>query len=277
MLYVKKLSGELLPYDESSLKGSLQKSGANEEQIETVMKEIDKILYDGIPTGMLYEKAFELLRSLKHSYAARYSLKKALRDLGPEGYYFEKWVTKLFQAQGFHAVSGQNLQGEAVKHEIDVVASKDERLVLCECKFRNDVDAKISVTTPMYFLSRFNDLKNLKFEYFGKELNPTEGYMVTNAYMTTDSIAFAEKYGIQLISWDYPEKLNIKQLVDVYKFYPVTCLTNLTIEERNILLEKNCILIKDIVSNPVLMDHFKFDSERKKIIFEEANDLVIDY
>jgi len=275
MLYVKKLSGEIIPYDESSLKGSLQKSGANDEQIETVMEEINKILYDQIPTGLLYEKAFELLHNLKHSYAARYSLKKALRDLGPEGYYFEKWVTKLFQAQGFHAISGQTLQGEAVKHEIDVVASKDDRLVLCECKFRNDVDAKISVTTPMYFLSRFNDLKNLEFEYFGKVMKPTDGYMVTNAYMTSDSIAFAEKYGIQLISWDYPEKLNIKQLVDDYKFYPVTCLTNLTEDERNIFLEKNCILIKDIFSNPLLLDHFKFDEERKKVIFEEVNDLVI--
>lgn len=275
MLYVKKLSGEIIPYDESSLRGSLQKSGANDEQIETVMKEINKILYDEIPTGLLYEKAFELLRNLRHSYAARYSLKKALRDLGPEGYYFEKWVTKLFQTQGFHAISGQTLQGEAVKHEIDVVASKDNRLVLCECKFRNDVDAKISVTTPMYFLSRFNDLKNLEFEYFGKVMKPTDGYMVTNAYMTSDSIAFAEKYGIQLISWDYPEKLNIKQLVDDYKFYPITCLTNLTEDERNILLQKNCILIKDIVSNPLLLDHFKFDEERKQIILEEAKDLVI--
>lgn len=275
MLYVQKLSGELFPYDESSLKGSLLKSGASDEQIETVMEEINKILYDGIPTGVLYEKAFELLRNLKHSYAARYSLKRALRDLGPEGYYFEKWVTKLFQAQGFHAVSGQTLQGEAVTHEIDVVASKENRLVLCECKFRNDVESKISVTTPMYFLSRFNDLKYLTFEFFGKVLHPTEGYMVTNAYLTSDSIAFAEKYGIQLISWDYPEKLNIKQLVDDYKFYPITCLTNLTTEERNILLEKNCILIKDIVSNPVLMDHFKFEEDRKKIIFEEANDLMI--
>mgnify|MGYP003557902103 CR=1 FL=1 len=43
MLYVKKLSGEIIPYDESSLRGSLQKSGANDEQIETVMEEINKV------------------------------------------------------------------------------------------------------------------------------------------------------------------------------------------------------------------------------------------
>lgn len=271
---VTKLCGEVIPYDETSLIGSLTRSGANEQEIEIILAEVRLIIYDGISTGELYEKAFELLKSIKHSYAARYSLKKALRDLGPEGYYFEKWVTKLFQAQGFHAISGQNLQGEAVRHEIDVVASKADRLVLCECKFRNDDDAKISVTTPMYFLSRFNDLKNLKFEYFGKELNPTEGFMVTNAYLTTDSIAFAERYGIKMISWDYPHDLNIKQLVDDYKFYPVTCLTTLNDEERKILLEKNCILIKDIYSNPVLLDHFKFEEERQKNILEEVNDLI---
>ena len=274
-MYVRKLSGELVLFDESSLKGSLSRSGANEEEIESIMHEIRKIMYDGIETGEMYEKAFSLLKEIKHSYAARYSLKKALRDLGPEGYYFEKWVTKLFQTQGFHAISGQTLQGEAVKHEIDVVASKEDRLVLCECKFRNDIEAKISVTTPMYFLSRFNDLKNIAVDYFGKSLKPTEGYMVTNAFFTSDSIAFAEKYGIQLISWDYPERLNIKQLIDDYKFYPVTCLASLTNEERTILLEKNCILIKDLETNPILLDHFKFESDRIKIILEEVNDLVL--
>lgn len=273
-MYVKKLSGELVLFDENSLKVSLLRSGANEDQIASIMKEIHEMFYDGISTGEMYEKAFDLLKEMKHSYAARYSLKRALRDLGPEGYYFEKWVTKLFQTQGFHAISGQILQGEAVKHEIDVVASKENRLVLCECKFKNDVDGKISVTTPMYFLSRFNDLKNLSFEYFGKKLNPTDGYMVTNAFLTSDCIAFAEKYNIQMISWNYPEHLNIKQLVDDYKFYPVTCLTTLTKEERDVLLEKNCILIKDIISNPVLLDHFKFDEDRKQIIYEEAKDLV---
>lgn len=273
-MYVRKLSGELVLFDDSSLKGSLLRSGANEEQSETIMSEIRALMYDGISTGEMYEKAFALLKQMKHSYAARYSLKKALRDLGPEGYFFEKWVTKLFQTQGFAAISGQTLQGEAVKHEIDVVASKGNRLVLCECKFRNDVDAKISVTTPMYFLSRFNDLKNLTFDYFGKQLKPTEGFMVTNAYLTSDSIAFAEKYGIQMISWDYPSNLNIRQLVDDFKFYPVTCLTSLSDEEQQTLLEKNCILIKDIVSNPVLLDHFKFEQSRIDIILEEANDLV---
>jgi len=272
---VKKLSGELVEFDEFSLKASLKRSGANDEQVDIILAEIRSMLYDGISTGLFYEKAFELLKNMKHSFAARYSLKKALRDLGPEGYYFEKWVTKLFQTQGFKAISGQTLQGEAVSHEIDVVAAKGDRLILCECKFRNDVEAKISVTTPMYFLSRFNDLKNLKFEYFGLEMSPTDGYMVTNAYMTSDSIAFAEKYNIQLISWDYPDNLNIKQLVDDYKFYPVTCLTTLTFEERTILLEKNCILIKDIVQNPVLLDHFKFEEERQNIILEEANDLML--
>lgn len=271
---VKKFSGELVPFKEESLKASLLKSGANLEQTAHVLTCIKENIYEGISTRELYEKAFQELKTIKNSFAARYSLKKALRDLGPEGFYFEKWVTKLFQAQGFDAVSGQTLQGEAVTHEIDVIASKNDRLLICECKFRNDIDAKISVTTPMYFLSRFNDLKNLQFKYFGKELNPTEGYLITNAYLTSDSIAFANKYDVKLISWDYPENRNIKRLVDEFAFYPITCLTTLTEEEMKTLLSKNCILVKDILTNPVLLDHFKFDEHRKKIILEEAKDLA---
>lgn len=270
-----KLSGEVVDFNEKSLRKSLYNSGADQEDADKIFDKICPNIYDLMPTKELYQMAFDELKTIKNSFAARYKLKRAIKDLGPEGFYFERWMAKVFQAQGYEAIAGQTLEGKCgITHEIDVIASNNEETLFCECKFRNDFDAKISVTTPMYFKSRFEDLKEGSFEYFNRTIQPNNGVLITNAYFTTDSIQFAEYYNIKLISWDYPENNSIKSLVDTMGLYPITTMTTLTEEEEKIMLSKNCILVKEVVQNPKLLDHFKFDETRKNIILEEAKELI---
>lgn len=274
-IQIKKQSGEIVPFDKNSLHKSLINSGANLEDANQICDKITNEIYNGISTKELYEKAFGLLKNLKSSFAARYSLKRALQDLGPEGFFFEKWVAKIFEVQGYDTITSQTLTGKStINHEVDVIISNKTEDIVCECKFRNDIDAKISVTTPMYFLSRFIDLKDNSFTFFNRSFKPQKGYLITNAFFTTDSIAFAECYDISLISWNYPEDKSIKRLTDYHGLYPITCLTTLTKKEEQILLSKNCILVRELVKNPVLLDHFKFSAERKELILKEAEELL---
>lgn len=271
---VKKNSGELITFDPKALKRSLTKSGAKKEEVEEVFSCVSNDLYDGIPTRDLYKIAFDYLKKYRNSYAARYSLKRALKDLGPEGYFFEKWIGRVLQASGYDYINSEIVQGNAVKHEIDVVAAKDNRLIFCECKFRNDEDAKISVTTPMYFLSRVKDVQEHTFHFFGRDLKLSKGFLVTNAYLTTDSIDFANYYGIGLISWNYPENYNIKDLVDSTALYPITCLTTLTKEQEKELLEKGCILVKDLVNKTSVLNCLNLSHELMEDVLEEARELM---
>lgn len=274
-IQIKKQSGETVPFDKKSLCRSLVNSGATQNDADEICNIITKEIYNGISTKELYEKAFSLLKNLKSSVAARYSLKRALQDLGPEGFFFEKWVAKIFEVQGYDTITSQTLTGKStINHEVDVIISNKKEDIICECKFRNDIDAKISVTTPMYFLSRFIDLKENNFTFFNRPFKPQKGYLITNAFFTTDSIAFAECYDINLISWNYPENQSIKRLTDQQGLYPVTCLTTLTKEEEQTLLNKNCILVRELVKNPVLLDHFKFSKKRKELILKEAEELL---
>jgi len=272
---IKKQSGDLAPFSRHALKKSLLNSGASPNDADEICDSIVDELYEGIATNKLYDKAYKLLKERNSSIAARYSLKRALQDLGPEGFFFEKWVAKIFEVQDYETITSQTLVGKStISHEIDVVVSNKTQDIICECKFRNDLDAKISVTTPMYFLSRFIDVKENTFNFFGRNFVPQKGYLITNAYFTSDSIAFANCYDISLISWNYPENSSIKNLTDKQGLYPITCLTTLTKDEEHILLKKNCILVRDLINNPVLLDHFKFSEDRKIVILKEANDLI---
>ncbi|ULT25455.1 hypothetical protein KUH03_42945 [Sphingobacterium sp. E70] len=77
----------------------------------------------------------------------------------------------MLRSIGYESTTGQTVQGHAVSHELDVVAYKDGKLMTAECKFRNDIDAKISVTTAMYYLSRFKDISGIDYNFFGKNYN----------------------------------------------------------------------------------------------------------
>lgn len=273
-LYVTKYSGEKVAFNPDSLKNSLSKSGASEEQVNHVFNQIKEHLYEGITTKNLYQIAFKLLKRERNVFAARYSLKKALRDLGPAGYFFEQWVGKLFEHYGYKTLTGKILQGKAVTHEVDVIAQKPDSLIFAECKFRNTVDSRISVTNPMYFLSRLKDLSEINFNFFGKETKLTEGYLVTNAYLTKDAISFADFYGINIISWDYPQQSSLKLRVDKGMLYPITCLTTISAAEKNKLLEAGCILVKDIVENRSFIDRLKCSNRKTMAILEEAEELT---
>jgi len=271
---VKKHSGELVPFNPNALTHSLQRSGATQIEVSRVYNEIRSKLYDGIPTRELYQLAFDSLKNQKDAYAARYSLKKALRDLGPEGFYFEKWIARVLEDEGYATVTSQMVKGHAVSHELDVVAHKEDKLLAMECKFRNDIEAKISVTTPMYFKSRFTDISDIEYSFFNKKLKFTEGWLVTNAYLTSDSKAFGTYYNINLLAWDYPADNSIKVRVDHKGLYPITCLTNLNMSEKNDLLKKGCLLVIDLIDKPTFLQGLKLNNQHKKRLLEEAKELI---
>ncbi len=271
---VKKYSGEFTAFDVEKMRLSLVKSGALNHEVEEVLGHINLKIYDGITTKELYKIAFRQLKHVSNSLAARYSLKKAFRDLGPAGYYFEKWVGKFLQSYGYNTIENQIIQGNAVSHEADVIAQNSDDLLWIECKFRNMSDGKVSVTTPMYLLSRIKDISDKKYDLFGQQKQFSQGWLVTNAYLTKDAIAFGEYYQLKLLSWDYPVHKSIKNLVDKKSLYPITCLTTITIKEKQFLLENNCILVKELWENNGLLESMKIGGRKKAHILKELKDLI---
>lgn len=61
--------------------------------------------------------------------AIRYDLKRALMELGPSGYPFEKLISDLLRKFGYRTKTNLTLQGKCVSHEIDVIAEKDGKKI----------------------------------------------------------------------------------------------------------------------------------------------------
>ncbi len=271
---IKNNAGETVEFEVSKLKNSLRNSGAGEQSVKKVLETVLPKCFEGITTGELYKMAFEELKKISNSVAARYSLKKALLELGPAGFYFEQWISRVFQNIGYKTETGQLIKGHSVTHEADVIAKKDDKTYWVECKFRNAEDTKISVTTPMYVLSRIKDISNIQYNLFGTKTEFTDGWLITNTYFTKDSVAFSEYYGLRLLSWDYPKDKNIKSLVDQNALYPITCLTTLNEKEKQKLLEEKCVLVKELFNNQNLLNILELNQEKKSEVLKEAGELM---
>jgi hypothetical protein len=271
---IRKHSGELVEFDIDKLRASLTRSGASDAQADVAISSIKSQLHGEMTTRLLYQLAFKALKGQSNALAARYSLKKAIRDLGPSGYHFEKWASRLLQHAGYQTQTSLTLEGKAVTHEIDVLALHQDYLMICECKFRNTPDAKIPVTTPMYFLSRLKDLEDQSFTYFGKTVPVREGWLITNAYLTKDAIHFSEMYNIHLISWDYPAESSIKRRVDHAGLYPITCLTTLHKTEKELLLNHGCLLVKELTDSDQFLNRLRLTHKRERLVLQEAKNLL---
>ncbi|MFV8343148.1 ATP cone domain-containing protein [Flavobacterium sp. XS2P39] len=268
-----KHSGDIVEFNPEKLKTSLLKSGASTIAVDAILHAIRKQMYEGIPTKQIYKMAFSLLKKTANSNAARYNLREAIRLLGPAGFFFEKYIGRLFASEHYETKVNITLQGKCVLHEIDVLVKKNEHVSMIECKYHAGREAASDVKVPMYILSRFNDLKERQHAIFEKKDSISKCWIVTNNRFTSDAIDFAKCSGLNLLSWNYPEDNNLKTKNDTHYLYPITCLTTLSIAEKDKLLILDVILVKEIINRSDCLEKIGLSSNRIKNVLKEASEL----
>ena len=268
-----KHSGDIVPFNVDKLKDSLRRAQASEELIQQIVTQIESTIYDGITTKKIYQMAFKMLKGKSRVSASKYKLKKALMELGPSGFPFEKLVGKLLAHEGFETKVGVIVQGNCVQHEVDVIAQKDNKHYMIECKYHSDQGRFCNVKIPLYIHSRFLDVEKQWEHQKGHEAKLHKGGVYTNTRFTTDAIQYGKCVGLLLTSWDYPLGNGLKDRIDQSGLHPLTALTTLTKVEKTKLLEKGIVLCKELRETPSLLNQIGIDKTRQKKILEDSEEL----
>ncbi|MWB92934.1 hypothetical protein GON26_01015 [Flavobacterium sp. GA093] len=268
-----KHSGHVVPFDIEKLKLSLQKSGAAPDIIKESLVQIQNQMYEGITTKQIYKLAFAILKKASNAHAARYNLRYALQMLGPAGFFFEKFISRIYAAEGYKTRTNLTLQGKCVSHEVDVALKKENKVWMVECKFHSSREGASDVKVPMYILSRFNDLKSKHHTIFSGSENIDSCILVTNNRFTKDAENFAICSGITLLSWDYPKNNSIKNKIDKEGLYPITCLTTLSMVEKEKLLILDQILVKDLINDSKSLYKIGISENRIRNVLKEASQI----
>lgn len=264
---VLKANGVLVPFESDKLFTSLVKSGASAYEARVIVEKV-KELPDRISTKMIYRRAFEWLKQKSKGAAGRYRLKRAIFDLGPTGYPFEKFIARLFEKAGYQTQVGVMVKGACIQHEIDVIATNQDEILMIECKFHGDANRHCDVRIPLYLHSRFNDVQ--KGHYEGLANRKFRGIIITNTHFTSDAIQYSQCSNLELIAWDFPEKNNLKNRIDASELHPITCLTSLTRKEKHVLMEKDLVTCRDILGNEKQVSELLQERRKIKAVFREA-------
>ena len=270
-IYIIKSSGEKVKFSLDRLKHSLMRTGADNQTVHHIVSTVKDELYEGISTKEIYNRAFAMLKKRKSYLASKYKLKKAIYELGPTGFPFERFISAILKYSGYKTEVDQILRGQCVSHEIDVIAHKNNETTIIECKFHNEPGLKCDVKIPLYINSRYNDVKALWNSNAKNGTKLTNGWVVTNTRFTEDAIQYGKCVNLYLLSWDYPKDNGLKDRIDRLGLYPITVSTLLTSREKQFLLSREIVLCRELVGDVFYLDHLGVSETRKERILKEIS------
>jgi hypothetical protein len=263
---ITKQDGTQEVFDEKKLHRSLARSGASERESQKVIKQVTDELKDGMTTSQIYKHAFSLLKDIEKPTAARYSMKRAVLALGPSGYPFENFVAEIFRARGFNVEVGKIVRGKCVEHELDIFAEGKGKRVAAELKFHNHLGIKSDLQVALYVHARFEDLNN-------SGNNISDKWLITNTKFTNNAIMYGKCVGLTMVSWNYPAKMNLQDMIEEAGVQPITALTTLSKGDMARLMDNQIVLCRHVRKNADIMRSAGISRQKIENIIAESQAL----
>jgi hypothetical protein len=269
-LYVINVNKEKEPFSFRKIYKSAKKSGASKKTAQKIASIIEREAFPGIRTIEIFKRVRELLSEESSKTAVlKFSLKEAIRKLGPSGFPFEQYIGEIFEKLGFKVKTNQIVSGFCCSYEIDFWAEKKNLIYIGECKYRNLSEGKVHSDVALSAFARFLDIqKGGFFNKNGFRNFNIKSLIVTNNKFTEKAIKYSKCAGIELLGWQYPKKAGLEKIIDEQKLYPITILPSFKKELLEFLIQKRMMLVQDIFRND-----FKKNIQKNKIIMKSFEQL----
>jgi len=272
---VQKSDGSLELFNSAKLKSSLTKAGASEAVANRVVEKIVADLADEVKTSSIYHRAFRLLSAENKPTASKYSLKRALMEMGPSGFPFEHLISEIFKMKGYTTRVDVILKGYCAEHEIDIIAENKKEFIICEAKFHNHSGIKSDLKVALYVEARYRDLIKSNFGNGGLDGRATQSWLITNTKFTKNSILFGQCTGLTMVGWSFPDYGSLQDLIEELKLHPITVLTSLSNSEKRELFDKGFVLCKNIQENKPALSEIGLTQGRINEVINEIEGVTV--
>jgi hypothetical protein len=272
MAIIVKADGTAEAFDGDKLEFSLKRAGAGVHTAERIRRTIETSIGSQVGAHEVYKRAFTMLRNETRSAAARYSLRRALFELGPTGHPFEDFVAHMFEREGWTIEARKMVPGKCVTHEVDVYATRNGECLAAELKYHNDPGYKTDVKTALYVKARFDDI--WQADTVDGKCPVDHGFLITNTKFTTQAIQYANCAGMKLLGWSYPHQGNLFDRIVASGIYPVTALTLLRKAEKRLLIDKRIVTCDQLQSHREALRDIGIPAVRMGAILAEISKLT---
>ncbi|GIW66938.1 MAG: hypothetical protein KatS3mg095_0836 [Candidatus Parcubacteria bacterium] len=253
--------GEEETFDEEKFCNNLIKIGIDNKTAFNLCHKIYNKLPNIVKSTDVFKLTLQELKRINHYYALKYNLKKAIFDLGPTGYPFEQYFSKILAEYGYETIINEFIDGKCLKYEIDIVAIKNEQRYIIECKFHHSFEIPSDLKNILYVYGRWLDIKE-RYSY----LIP---WLATNTKISNEAIEFAECRNIKLTAWHYPKDESLEKLIEGKNLYPVTIILN-----ANKFIVKKLIENHYVLTNDLLRDTPENIAQKTNIDIKKINKII---
>ncbi|MGB9911333.1 MAG: hypothetical protein ACPLKP_01870 [Microgenomates group bacterium] len=243
-IWVVNWAGEKEPFSWQKVFNSARRVGANEILAKEIADTIQKEVYSGIKTKVIFQRVLQLLNQKHPPASLAFNIKEGLRRLGPTGYPFEKYIARILEEEGYKVKINQIIKGFCTSYEIDFLAEKEGILYIGECKYHQLPGTKVDLTIALANYARFLDIQKGGFFKGNHQL---KSLLVTNTKFSSQAITYSSCVGVELLGWKYPPSGGLETIIDRQKLYPITVFPEFSDYIVKTLFEENIILIKDLV------------------------------
>ncbi|MCD6270212.1 hypothetical protein J7J23_00335 [bacterium] len=248
--YIINTRQEKEPFSFKKIYRSAKRVGVSRDIARKIASEIEREIYSGAKTKDISKEVKRILFSYSPSAALKFSIKDAMRKLGPTGFPFEKYIGEIFSRNGYNVSLNRHIAGfcNKARYEIDFLAEKGKKLKIGECKYRNAFGERIHLEIALSNYARFLDIKNSQ-SFKEKESNGFEikSILVTNTKFTTNVTKYSRCVGVELLGWNWPKNRGLEYLIDSQRLYPITILPSFKRCFADIFSQRRIMIAKDIL------------------------------
>ena len=189
---------EKQPFSVKKIYEACIRSGASEEMAREISKEIKEKAYHEITTAEISKLVKRALAKKSKKSSMRFSLKEAMRKLGPSGFNFERYITSILLENNFKVKTNQMIPGFCIpSYEIDFLAKKANFKYIGECKYHSYPGKRVDLKVALYNNARFLDIAKKSVAKKTK----MKSILITNTKFTQRAIQYSECSGVGLLGW----------------------------------------------------------------------------
>ena len=245
MVFVIKANGEKEVFDKKKIVRTVKRAGVDEKTSRKIANRVAATVRDGEKTHNIYKRILRELNKLESKAPFNYRLREAVAQLGPM--VFERYIKKILEFYGFKCQLDKIIKGEFVEHEIDVVAQKNGKTILVECKRHVNPHRFTALGVVLSLWARMEDINRNKSGRY--KFN--NAWIVTNTKISEHALRYAKGKGMYFSAWNIGGEYSLEKLITKDKLYPITVLKA---DERTLdkLVDNDILTIGDLLNAKTL-------------------------
>lgn len=272
--HVIKADGTLQAYDRNKVMRTIRNYGIADENVEAVVDEIERHLYDGIRTRDILRLVRTMGRRYQPAVGERTNVRRALGLFRPKPD-FELYVRALLAGSGYEVEEGRILQGRCGEHEVDAIAKKDGITYFVEVKHHYNHHKMTGLDEGRIARAIVEDVQE-GYKEGRNHFTVDKAMIVSNTKLSAHAKRYAVCWDIKHIGWDHPKDENIAGMLANKRLCPVTMIKGINARMRKNLVHAGIVTIGQLLEHsPAKLAEVTDMPEQEMIIILDRADKLI--